>query len=63
MVEQNDIDACLQETTGRSLPCNVDMFELFTIIMHEENLNWPETEDEAVDLYCKLRETLNQMLV
>ncbi|KAL2087589.1 uncharacterized protein LOC109138370 [Larimichthys crocea] len=58
-----DLTACKHSCTFlSSVPCDVDLFDLCTIIMEESSLEFPSTMSDAVDLYIQLRDTVRPQL-
>ena len=53
------IEACREECTFRGqLPCEEDFYELFMIYVEELNKGFPQTTDDAVELYMDIRHQL-----
>jgi hypothetical protein len=56
-VTHDDIDICKQDCVFRKAhPCDEDVFEMCSFIMHESNLSYPVSIQEALDLYITLRQ-------
>ncbi|KAL3976399.1 hypothetical protein ACER0C_022285 [Sarotherodon galilaeus] len=50
------------QKTVSSVPCDVQVFDLCTIIMEESSLEFPSTMSQALDLYFHLRDTVRSQL-
>ncbi|XP_041864801.1 uncharacterized protein LOC121654649 [Melanotaenia boesemani] len=58
-----DFTSCKDSCTFvSSVPCDVDVFDLCTIIMQESGLEFPSTMSQALDLYFHLRDTIRPQL-
>ncbi|KAM9735041.1 uncharacterized protein ACNS7B_014401 [Menidia menidia] len=58
-----DLTTCKDSCTFvSSVPCDVDVFDLCTIIMEESSLEFPSTMSQALDLYFHLRDTFRPQL-
>ncbi|CAL9706651.1 unnamed protein product [Knipowitschia caucasica] len=58
-----DLTTCRDSCTFiSSVPCDVDVFDLCTIIMEESFLEFPSTMSQALDLYFHLRDTLRPVI-
>ena len=54
-----DLTTCKDSCTFvSSVPCDVNVFDLCTIIMEESSLEFPSTMSLALDLYFHLRDTV-----
>ncbi|XP_039903033.1 uncharacterized protein LOC120743455 [Simochromis diagramma] len=58
-----DLTLCKNSCTFvSSVPCDVQVFDLCTIIMEESSLGFPSTMSQAFDLYFHLRDTVRSQL-
>ncbi|KAL4009329.1 hypothetical protein ACER0C_003181 [Sarotherodon galilaeus] len=58
-----DLTLCKNSCTFvSSVPCDVEVFDLCTIIMEESSLEFPSTMSQALDLYFHLRDTVRSQL-
>ncbi|XP_042069377.1 uncharacterized protein LOC121812132 [Haplochromis burtoni] len=58
-----DLTLCKNSCTFvSSVPCDVQVFDLCTIIMEESSLEFPSTMSQALDLYFHLRDTVRSQL-
>lgn len=58
-----DLTTCKDSCTFvSSVPCDVDVFDLCTIIMKESSLEFPSTASQALDLYFHLRDAVRSAL-
>ena len=49
-------------TFRTAIPCDQDMSDLCVEIMNENNVQYPTTSDEGIDLYFLLREAIRNLL-
>jgi len=63
IVPKDTSDVCLAECISEStLPCDETVFDLCTLLMDELHFQWPTDVYEALELYHKLRDHINNLL-
>jgi hypothetical protein len=59
----DDIAVCMEECLFRELvPCDRDVYDMSILIMHENELDFPQDPDSAVELYLELRQRINKCI-
>jgi len=63
-VVSEDLDVCLESEDAefRSLPCDIDVYNICMHVMNVHGLNPPRTVVEATDLYLCLRSNIALLL-